>query len=214
MLTVDRALRAPLDSVEWPATSEGAERLSRVVPEEGIEPTLPLGERDVESHFRVRDDGAISGNSRSCSATHSTRRCLRSLTYANRGHSLVTEKSRVFDLLTPQNNPVCDISPWLAGAVGCGRRRPRRCPARPWRPGHRALATKRELLPGGLRGAFGLQSAGIRPRKGVRPGRAAKNQTDTREGRSQRHPNATASYWTGPRLRRRPVCQEESCCSR
>lgn len=59
-----------------------------------------------------------------------------------------------------------------------------------------------------------VQSAGIRPRKGVRPGRPAKNQPDTREGRSQRHPNATASYWTEPRLRRRPVCQEESCCSR
>jgi hypothetical protein len=83
----------------------------------------------------VRNDGAISGNSRSCSARHPTRDCLRSLTYANLGHRLVTEKSHVFDLLKAQNNPMCDNSDEgeLAGegAVRDSSRRDRLDPCTP-----------------------------------------------------------------------------------
>ena len=39
LLTDDRSLGTPLDSVAWPATSEGAKRLSRVVRKKGFEPS-------------------------------------------------------------------------------------------------------------------------------------------------------------------------------
>ena len=88
------------------------------MPEEGIEPTLPLGERDFESHVRVCNDRAISGNSRLCSAKQPTHDCLGSPTYAICGRKMVTEESHGVDPLRTQKNPMCDISHAIQGQSG------------------------------------------------------------------------------------------------